>query len=157
MKKLRNTEQRKIILEELKKVNTHPTADEVYEMVKKRLPRISIGTVYRNLELLSKCGLIQKLELGCSQMRFDWNTNNHYHIRCIRCGKVEDVPVETMSRFEKILEGKSDYEIIGHRLEFIGLCPKCKKELKDLKEEKQKEFRKEECSGLQEKINRRFR
>ena len=61
------TRQRQIILEELRKVVTHPSADEVYEMVRKRLPRISLGTIYRNLEILSENGDIQKLELGLKQ------------------------------------------------------------------------------------------
>jgi Fur family ferric uptake transcriptional regulator len=60
------TRQRRVILEELRKVNTHPSADEIYEIVRKRLPRISLGTVYRNLEILSESGDIQKLEPGCS-------------------------------------------------------------------------------------------
>jgi Fur family ferric uptake transcriptional regulator len=65
------TRQRKVILEELRNVDTHPSADEIYEMVRKRLPHISLGTVYRNLEILSETGAIQKLELGCAQKKFD--------------------------------------------------------------------------------------
>lgn len=75
--KMRMTRQRKIILEEVRKVNTHPSADEIYEMVRLRLPRISLGTVYRNLEILSELGKIQKLQLSGSLKRFDWNTNKH--------------------------------------------------------------------------------
>lgn len=126
-KKFRMTHQRRVILDELKKVTSHPTADKVYEMVRQQLPRISLGTVYRNLEVLSKCGMIQKLELGGNQRRFDGNTKNHYHVRCIRCGRVDDVPVEPVTMFEDALRKVSDYEITGHRLEFVGLCPQCKK------------------------------
>jgi Fur family ferric uptake transcriptional regulator len=72
------TNQRQVILEEIQKVNTHPTADEVYETVRKRLPRISLGTVYRNLEILSACGLIQKIGPLSNQMRFDGITKKHY-------------------------------------------------------------------------------
>ena len=86
---LRMTRQREVILEELRKVNTHPSADEVYEMVRKRLPRISLGTVYRNLEILSESGDIQKLEPGCTLKRFDGNPSEHSHIRCIRCDRIE--------------------------------------------------------------------
>ena len=70
---LRMTRQRRVILEELRKVNNHPSAYEIYEFVRKRLPRISLGTVYRNLEILSESGDIQKLEPGCSLKRFDGN------------------------------------------------------------------------------------
>ena len=122
---LRMTRQRKVILEELRKVKTHPSADEVYEMVRKRLPRISLGTVYRNLEILSQYGDIQKLESGCSLKRFDGNPSEHSHIRCIRCDRIVDAPM--MPDFEIDLEqiSSADFDIIGHRLEFLGLCAQC--------------------------------
>jgi Fe2+ or Zn2+ uptake regulation protein len=88
---IRLTPQRQVILEELAKVKTHPTANEVYDMVRKRLPRIGLGTVYRNLELMADNGMILKLEVGGSQKRFDATTNLHYHIRCTCCGKVDDM------------------------------------------------------------------
>ena len=125
--KYRMTNQRQVILEEIQKVNTHPTADEVYEMVRRRLPRISLGTVYRNLEILSTRGLIQKVGPLSSQMRFDGITKNHYHLRCIYCGKVEDAPIETVDKLENAIREKSDYSIIGHKLEFIGICPECRR------------------------------
>ncbi len=125
-KKFVMTRQRKVILEELRKTSSHPTADEVYERARLRLPRISLGTVYRNLEILSECGMIQKLELGGSQKRFDGTVENHYHVRCMRCDSVKDVSMEPLTTFERALRGASDYQIIGSRLEFVGLCPRCK-------------------------------
>ena len=89
---MRMTRQRNVILEELRKVDTHPSADEVYDMVRRRLPRISLGTVYRNLEILSQNGRIQKLEIGGTQKRFDGNPANHYHLRCIHCDRLADAP-----------------------------------------------------------------
>ncbi|UCH24096.1 MAG: transcriptional repressor [Deltaproteobacteria bacterium] len=121
------TQQRQIILEELRQVNSHPSADEVYEMVRKRLPRISLGTVYRNLEILSELGEIQKLELGGDLKRFDRNPIKHYHIRCMRCGRVDDAPIAPLNQIENELYGATVYTIIGHRLEFEGLCPQCSK------------------------------
>jgi len=125
---LRMTRQRKVILEELRQMNCHPSADEIYEVVRRRLPRISLGTVYRNLEVLSELGRIQKLELGGRIKRFDWDTNKHYHIRCLQCGRVDDVPVAPLTRLEDELYGATVYEIVGHRLEFLGLCPGCSAE-----------------------------
>ena len=121
----RMTNQRQVILEELGKVTTHPTADELYEMVRKRLPKISLGTVYRNLEILSERGMIQKIEVGGSQKRFDANTENHYHVRCVECGSVDDVPLRPIPGLEDIFSGVSGYRLIGHRLELIGICPDC--------------------------------
>ncbi len=122
---LRMTQQRKIILEELRKVDTHPSADEVYELVRKRLPRISLGTVYRNLEILSKTGAIQKLEPACSLKRFDGNPHEHHHIRCIQCDRVVDAHLDIDLNFNQQDFKGNHFKIIGHKLEFIGLCPEC--------------------------------
>lgn len=122
---LRMTRQRQVILEELRKVNTHPSADEVYEMVRKRLPRISLGTVYRNLEILSESGDIKKLEPGCSLKRFDGNPSEHCHIRCVRCDRIADAPLAPDIEIDVAGLMPADYKIIGHRLEFFGVCPNC--------------------------------
>ena len=119
------TRQRKVILAELRKVDTHPSADEVYEMVRKRLPRISLGTVYRNLEILSETGEIQKLELGCNLKRFDGIAQEHYHIRCLHCDRVIDAPAGFDVVVHHDFKIATGFKILGHRLEFIGICPGC--------------------------------
>ena len=123
------THQRQVILEEIKKDPSHPTADEVYERVRKRLPRISMGTVYRNLDVLSSCGLIHRLEPGLPQMRFDSVMHDHYHITCTQCGKIEDAPIETsdnvFENLENALGRLTKHGIFGHKLEFVGLCKEC--------------------------------
>lgn len=121
------TKQRQVILEELKKAVSHPTADEVFLMVRQRLPRISLGTVYRNLELLSENGMIQKLDWSGRQKRYDGNFENHYHIRCLNCGRVEDVLIKPLPVVEETFRPVTDYKIMGYRLEVLGLCANCKK------------------------------
>ena len=121
----RMTRQRKTILNILRQTKSHASADEIYELVRKQLPRISLGTVYRNLEVLAKMGLIQKLELGGTIKRFDWNPNKHYHIRCLVCGQIDDAPIAPLNQLEDELYGATVFSIIGHRLEFEGLCPDC--------------------------------
>lgn len=123
--KMRMTRQRKVILEELRRINNHPSADELYERVRERLPRISLGTVYRNLEILTELGEIQTLELSGSIRRFDGVPTKHYHIRCIQCGRVDDAPIAPLNQLENELYGSTVYTIIGHRLEFTGMCPEC--------------------------------
>ena len=122
------TRQRRVILEELRKENIHPTADAVYEMVRKRLPRIILGTVYRNLEILTALGEIQTLELSGSQKRYDGIPQKHYHIRCMNCERVDDAPIAPLNRLEDKLYGATVYTIMGHRLEFMGLCPDCSRD-----------------------------
>jgi len=122
----RNTPQRRVILEEVRKTSAHPTAAELYDRVRRRLPKISLGTVYRNLDLLAGMGKIQKLDLGGGEARFDGNLRPHYHVRCVRCGRVDDVeglPGDTRIECPREAAG---YEVIGHRLEFLGICPRCK-------------------------------
>ena len=85
--KLRMTTQRQVILEELRKLKSHPTAGELCQIVRQRLPRISLGTVYRNLEILSRSGVVLKLDVAGLEMRFDGTVDNHYHVRCLDCGR----------------------------------------------------------------------
>ena len=124
---IRLTTQRQIILEELSKVKTHPTASELYDMVRKRLPRIGLGTVYRNLELMAESGMILKIEVGGTQKRFDATTDEHYHIRCSCCGKVDDIDVPVVKELVAQAAASSAYRIQGHHVEFTGICADCQK------------------------------
>jgi len=128
---MRLTTQRQIILEELGKVKTHPTANEVYDMVRKRLPRIGLGTVYRNLELMSETGIILKLEVGGTQKRFDATVDPHYHIRCLSCGRVNDIELPVMEEINKTAAEISQYQVLGHHIEFSGICGDCSSQDKD--------------------------
>jgi len=128
-RKYRMTHQRQVILEEVMRDRGHPTADEIYERVRKQLPRISMGTVYRNLDILVSSGFISRIEPGLPQMRFDGKTREHYHITCIRCGKIENAPIEpfgdTLNTLEHALGRLTKFGIFGHKLEFMGLCKEC--------------------------------
>jgi Fur family ferric uptake transcriptional regulator len=128
------TYQRQVILEELAKVTSHPTAYDLHKMVNKRLPKISLGTVYRNLELLSESNEIQRLDVSGHQRRFDANAKDHHHIRCIHCSRVDDLPIDTTSVLEDIVFRTSEYTVLGHKIEFYGICPECK-----VKEQKHQE------------------
>lgn len=122
---MRLTPQRQIILEELSKVKTHPTANEIYDMVRRRLPRIGLGTVYRNLDLMAENGLILKLEVGGTQKRFDATTDLHYHIRCLQCGRVDDIDIKTVPQLDQAAADASDWQVLGHHIEFVGICSTC--------------------------------
>ena len=126
----RNTRQRQVILEELRKLTSHPTATGIYQIVRRRLPKISLGTVYRNLERMAQAGIVRKLELGSAEARFDGNLDQHDHVRCLDCGRVEDIPAPPL----ELLGGEEDdlggYRILGYRLELQGLCPRCQKRSK---------------------------
>jgi Fe2+ or Zn2+ uptake regulation protein len=126
-RKPRMSRQRRVILEQLMATRSHPTADEVYERVRRRLPHISLGTVYRNLEALAASGEIQKLRLGCAQGRFDGDVTHHYHVRCVGCGRVDDVAIKPLRSIQNALTKVTGYRALGYRLEFTGLCEQCDK------------------------------
>lgn len=122
----RDTQQRQVVLEELKRLTSHPTAAELYEITRARLPKISLGTVYRNLKLLADNGVIQKLQLSGSQARFDGDPGRHDHVRCVGCDRVDDLSDLPGDFVKGEAESPSDYGILGFRLEFIGVCPECR-------------------------------
>ena len=148
------TLQREVVLEEVRRDLSHPTADEIYARVRKRLPKISMGTVYRNLDILASCGLIEKLEPDRSQMRFDGNTGEHFHVTCTECGRIEDAPIEPLqdplAHLENILGNLTKYGIFSHKLEFLGLCEACRaRENHDCMAEESDNEIKEEEDGTQ--------
>ncbi|MDP8207563.1 MAG: transcriptional repressor [Candidatus Electryonea clarkiae] len=120
----RRSKQRQTILDELKKLTTHPTAVEMYEIVRETLPNISLGTVYRNLEMLAANGNIVKLKFGTSA-RFDGNSSRHYHVRCIHCGEVNDIDELPEDFVKQDFDKLGGYKIVGCKVEFVGICPTC--------------------------------
>ncbi|MFW6324047.1 MAG: Fur family transcriptional regulator [Desulfovibrionales bacterium] len=123
--KSRMTSQRRVILQELKKSKSHPTADELYARTRKKLPKISLGTVYRNLDKLAESGEILRLHMCGSQKRYDGNTHPHYHIRCSSCGRVDDVEVDFVPPDLTTCSADS-YQVTGFHFEIQGLCENCR-------------------------------
>ncbi len=122
---VRRTRQREAILEVLKGTKSHPTADWVYQEVRKEMPHVSLGTIYRNLKTLSEHGEIRELAFGSTHSRFDANAHNHYHFICEDCGEIEDLEMSAMTDLEKQVEKLGGYQVHAHRLEFFGICPNC--------------------------------
>ena len=126
LKLRRNTPQRKVVLEELCRMKSHPTAAELYAAVRPRLPRISLGTIYRNLEVLHEDGVIRKMEFAGAESRFDGNMDLHYHVRCTECGRVEDIFPQDPDQLPAQPVELAGFLITGHRLEYFGICPGCR-------------------------------
>jgi len=153
-KLLRMTHQREVILEQIKKSTTHPTADELYEKIKKKLPRISLATVYRNLEIMSEAGMINKLEISGRQKRFDWDLDQHDHIYCVQCHRVDNIELGDKKKITLPPEEDRGYQVSGCRVEFYGICPDCNDTApKKRKGEKKKMACKSKCGtkGLSDK------
>ena len=127
--KLSNTNQRRVIMEELRKLKCHPTADELYGIVKQRLPKISLATVYRNLGLLADAGEIRRIEQAGRQNRYDGDTSIHYHLRCRKCGAVEDLQMENPQSLNRDLTKVLTGRVSNVKVEFDGYCVDCYREL----------------------------
>jgi len=123
----RSTKQRQVILDVLQHTKSHPTADEVYQLVRKKIPKISLGTIYRNLEKLSASGTITKIENAGAQNRYDGDAKTHYHARCCDCGKITDVELSPIKEIDQRGREIEQFHITDHKLEFIGLCYHCHK------------------------------
>jgi len=123
----RLTPQRTAILDELQRERCHLNAGEVYERVRLRFPRISLGTVYRNLQVLVDQGRIRRLETDGRQMRFDATLDEHQHIRCVSCGRLDDVGFGLKPELMDRVEAESGYDVRGCAVMFEGLCPECRK------------------------------
>ena len=124
---LKYSRQRESIKSYLMSTKSHPTADMVYQVVRKEYPKVSLGTVYRNLNLLADLGEILKLDCGDGYDRFDGNTQPHYHVLCTSCNKVDDLEMESIHHINTIANASYPGIILDHRTVFYGLCEECKK------------------------------
>ena len=122
MQQRRFSHQREQIYEAVCATDTHPTAEMVYERLKPEMPRLSLGTVYRNLRQMAAEGRLMELEGPVA--RFDADLSPHAHFRCQRCGAVSDVAIPYDAALDALAAG--DGRIVrGHNLCFYGICPAC--------------------------------
>lgn len=121
----RETKQRRLVLQAVQSRCDHPTAEQIYEDVHAINPKISHGTVYRNLNCLSEDGVITHVRVPGAD-RYDLRTDLHYHMFCVACKKVIDVPYPYKSSLDEETMQQSGYQIIRHRLVFEGICPECR-------------------------------
>ncbi len=121
----RKSKQKEAIFKVLKGATSHPTAEWVYERVRREIPNISLGTVYRDLKLLKQDGEILEVSLAGTQSRFDGKAENHYHFRCLKCNRIFDVDGPVDKELDKRIAQKMGFTVFEHRLEFHGLCKNC--------------------------------
>lgn len=126
---IKYSRQREFIKTNLINRYDHPTAETVYLDVKSEFPSISLGTVYRNLSLLTELGEIQKISTGLGPDRFDGNPAPHYHFLCKSCGCVMDIDLDNQDNLDAAASDVFPGIIKGHSVQFYGLCPECAKKL----------------------------
>lgn len=122
---MRNTRQRAAVLAALHQMDAHPTADQIFREVRKKLPHISLGTVYRTLDLLEQEGMIRVLDFGPRRRRYDIATDHHAHVVCVACGRIVDAPAPAPTAQVQSISVATGFRITGHRTEWYGYCPDC--------------------------------
>ncbi|MCZ8536966.1 peroxide-responsive transcriptional repressor PerR [Paenisporosarcina quisquiliarum] len=122
---VRITPQRHAILEFLIQSMIHPTADDIYRALEGKFPNMSVATVYNNLRVFREAGLVKELTYGDSSSRFDFVTNDHYHIICDDCGKIVDFHYPGLDEVEHLASHVTGFKVNSHRMEIYGTCPTC--------------------------------
>ncbi|HAV23465.1 MAG: transcriptional repressor [Ignavibacteria bacterium GWA2_55_11] len=121
----KRSKQRDRIFHVLKRTRSHPTAEWVFDQVREEMPKISLGTVYRNLHVLKEQGKIQELDFGEGIKRYDAFLGEHYHFVCEMCGTVQDLEVPRLQDVNARVQEIVPERIRSHRLDFFGTCTKC--------------------------------
>jgi Fur family peroxide stress response transcriptional regulator len=127
----KRSRQRERIYGLLKSTGIHPTASWIYDRLKSEFPGLSMGTVYRNLNILVEQGLIRKIDFGSTFDRYDANTDPHYHFMCERCGSIIDIPTPIDDSLNEMVERTTGLKARRHRIEFYGLCGRCSAEAEE--------------------------
>lgn len=127
MIKERQTKQKAVILSAVQNTKTHPTAEQVYDLIRGELPNVSLGTVYRNLNKMAEDGQIRRISVVNSPDKFDGDLTPHHHISCTSCGKFCDFfDAEYNESLDRLIEAKTCFRIARHETVFYGECPDCK-------------------------------
>lgn len=122
----RNSRQRERILALLQESEIHPTADWIYAQLKPEFPHLSLGTVYRNLAILTGQGLVKKIQSGSTFDRFEARLNHHYHLICTQCDTIHDLELPIYNEINDRAGRMTDFYIQEHRINFYGLCSSCR-------------------------------
>lgn len=124
---MKYSRQREAVIECLRNRHDHPTADALFRTLREEDPKISLGTVYRNLGLLVELGEIRKISTGDGCERYDYITEDHYHFICNHCGRIFDLDTKQMEGIHNSVVNENIATIDSHELTFYGICKECYK------------------------------
>ena len=124
--KYKRSRQRELILQLLQNTGKHPAADWIYNQLKGDFPNLSMGTVYRNLNILIEQGLVKKIDFGSTFDRFEANTKPHYHFICESCGAIIDLEMPIDESLNERIRNETSYDVYRHKIEYFGVCGSCK-------------------------------
>lgn len=121
----RNTIQKELVLNAVRTMKSHVTAEEVYNFIIRDHPSVSKGTVYRNLNILTEEGEVKKVEIPNASDRFDFTLTEHYHVKCVCCGNIFDVDMEAVPDLKMHISDSHGIRFLGYDILFRGICPNC--------------------------------
>ena len=124
---LRESRQRRLVFEIVGRSHNHPTAHQVFGQARRRLPSISLGTVYRNLRRLAEQGRVKENKIGTKPAHFEVPHRRHYHVWCVECGRLEDLALPYQVALDRKAQRLVRYRLEEHRMEFYGVCPSCRR------------------------------
>jgi len=108
----------------------HLSAEDVFMLVRDKVPEIGLATVYRTLELLSELHVVEKINFGDGVARYDLRNDNshhhHHHLICIQCGSMDEILDDLLIELEEQVAAKYHFTVLDHRLDFQGICHRCK-------------------------------
>lgn len=125
-KKLKLTPQRLAVYKYLKSTKEHPSVETIYNALHEEYPTMSLATVYKAIRTLVEVDLVQEINVGEGNFRYDYDASNHPHIQCLSCNKVNDLEDYSLDELNKEAQNHTDYEIAYNKVYFYGLCPECK-------------------------------
>lgn len=128
MKNERHTIQRDLVLQAVRACDGHCTAEELYLSISPEHPHISRATIYRNLNLLVKSGILSRVSVPNAPERYEVKSPAHYHFQCLRCGDVADVDMPYLPELAQQIRNTKGCLVQSHSIVFHGICPKCLKE-----------------------------
>ena len=128
---MKYSKQREIIRQIMAGTALHPTADMVYEWVRRETPNISLATVYRNLNCLAQSGELRKIHVAGGADRFDGQTHRHSHLVCRSCGAVSDLDQEVVGSIAEDIRVATGFSPAADDMVFYGICQKCREEHKE--------------------------
>lgn len=125
-KKLKLTPQRIAVYKYLKSTTEHPSAETIYKALQEDYPTMSLATVYKSLKTLVEVKLVQELNVGEGNFRYDGNVLSHPHIQCLSCGKVDDICDLSFEDLNAKVTSYTDYDVVSNQVYFYGICKECK-------------------------------
>ncbi len=147
MKSRRNTIQQALVLEAVRSLGSHATADDIFREASSHYANLSRATVYRVLKRLNEEGKIALIELSGAAEHYDHEVKPHYHLRCVKCGQIFDADMPYLGQLEQNIKDKQGFVILGYDLMFRCICPHCQHQIEEEKAQAEKPVDKPENSS----------